>query len=116
MSLANSGVTAATYGSTVTIPVITVDAKGRVTNITNTGINFGTATVQQAQTMQVQTRNTNADHYLTFVADDNPSAGTFELVYSDGGIRYNPNANILKVIEGTIEAVSYTHLTLPTKA
>ena len=56
MSLANSGVTAATYGSTVTIPVITVDAKGRVTNITNTGINFGTATVQQAQTMQVQTR------------------------------------------------------------
>ena len=104
MSLANSGVTAATYGSTVTIPVITVDAKGRVTNITNTGINFGTATVQQAQTMQVQTRNTNADHYLTFVTDDNPSAGTFENMYSDGGIRYNPNANILKVIEGTIEA------------
>ena len=104
MSLANSGVTAATYGSTVTIPVITVDAKGRVTNITNTGINFGTATVQQAQTMQVQSRNTNADHYLTFVTDDNPSAGTFETMHSDGGLRYNPNANILKVIEGTIEA------------
>ncbi len=104
MSLANSGVTAATYGSTVTIPVITVDAKGRVTNVVNTGINFGTATVQQAQTMQVQTRSTNADHYLTFVTDDNPSSGTYEEVYSDGGIRYNPSANILKVIDGEVQA------------
>ena len=104
MSLVNSGVTAATYGSTVTIPVITVDAKGRVTNITNTGINFGTATVQQAQTMQVQTRAANADHYLTFVTDDNPSSGTYEEIYSDGGIRYNPASNILKVLAGTIEA------------
>ncbi len=104
MSLANSGVTAATYGSTVTIPVITVDAKGRVTNVVNTGINFGTATVQQAQTVQAQTRSVDADHYLTFVTDDNPSSGTFELLYSDGGVRYNPSANILKVLEGTIEA------------
>ncbi len=104
MALANSGVTAGSYGSTVTIPVITVDAKGRVTAVVNTGINFGTATVQQAQTMQVQSRAVNADHYLTFVIDDNPSSGVYETMHTDGGVRYNPNANILKVLEGVVEA------------
>jgi len=33
--LPNSGVTAATYGSTTVIPQITVDAKGRITGVTN---------------------------------------------------------------------------------
>lgn len=33
--LPNSGVTAATYGSTTLIPQITVDAKGRITGVTN---------------------------------------------------------------------------------
>lgn len=37
-NLANTGVTAGTYGNTSTIPVLTVDAKGRVTSVTNTSI------------------------------------------------------------------------------
>lgn len=37
-TLSNSGVIANTYGSSTQVPVITVDAKGRVTNITNTTI------------------------------------------------------------------------------
>ena len=37
-TLANSGVTAGTYGSATSVPAITVDAKGRVTNVTNTTI------------------------------------------------------------------------------
>ncbi|MCB8994768.1 MAG: hypothetical protein H6538_04090 [Bacteroidales bacterium] len=37
-TLANSGVTASTYGSATTVPVFAVDAKGRVTSVTNTTI------------------------------------------------------------------------------
>lgn len=37
-TLSNSGVTAATYGSSTTVPVFAVDAKGRVTSVTNTTI------------------------------------------------------------------------------
>ena len=39
-TLSNSGVIANTYGSNSQVPVITVDAKGRVTNITNTAISY----------------------------------------------------------------------------
>ena len=41
LTLANSGVTAATYGSTTAVPVITVDAKGRITSATTASV--GTA-------------------------------------------------------------------------
>ena len=40
VTLANSGVTAGTYGSATQVPVFTVDAKGRVTGVTNTSINL----------------------------------------------------------------------------
>lgn len=39
-TLSNSGVIANTYGSASVVPVITVDAKGRVTNVNNTAINY----------------------------------------------------------------------------
>jgi hypothetical protein len=39
-TLSNSGVIANTYGSASLVPVITVDAKGRVTNVNNTPINY----------------------------------------------------------------------------
>jgi len=39
-TLSTSGVIANTYGSSTQVPVITVDAKGRVTNITNTTISY----------------------------------------------------------------------------
>lgn len=38
LTLANSGVTAGTYGSTTAIPVITVDSKGRVTGVSTSTI------------------------------------------------------------------------------
>ena len=41
LTLANSGVTAATYGSQTEIPVVTVDAKGRVTSMSTASV--GTA-------------------------------------------------------------------------
>ena len=47
-TLANTGVTASTYGSSTQIPVFAVDSKGRVTSVTNTSISFGAATVASA--------------------------------------------------------------------
>ena len=90
LSLTNTGVTADTYGSTVTIPVITVDAKGRVTAVTNTGINFGTATVQQAQTIQTQARSVSADHFISFVDSNNATSGSFESLFTNAGVIFNP--------------------------
>lgn len=40
VTLANSGVLAGTYGSATQVPVFAVDAKGRVTGVTNTAINL----------------------------------------------------------------------------
>ena len=39
--LANTAVTAATYGGATAIPVITVDAQGRLTNVVNSSITVG---------------------------------------------------------------------------
>ena len=44
LTLASVG-TAGTYGNSTSVPVITTDAKGRVTGVTNTAINFPTAAV-----------------------------------------------------------------------
>jgi hypothetical protein len=41
ITLANSGVSAATYGSSSAVPVITVDAKGRITSATTTAVGSG---------------------------------------------------------------------------
>ena len=38
LTLANSGVTAATYGGAAEVPVLTVDAKGRITSATTTAV------------------------------------------------------------------------------
>ena len=44
-ALANTTVTPATYGSSTTIPVFTVDAKGRITGVTNTAVSAASGTV-----------------------------------------------------------------------
>ena len=47
-TLANTGVTSATYGSTTTIPQISIDAKGRITSASSVSVNFSSQTVAQA--------------------------------------------------------------------
>ncbi len=51
LTLASTGVTAASYGTATAVPAITVDAKGRITSASNT--NIQTATTGQLGLMQV---------------------------------------------------------------
>ncbi len=55
-TLATSGVSAGVYGSSAAIPVITVDAKGRITSATTTAFSAGVSTVG---TIDSQTKASN---------------------------------------------------------
>ncbi len=105
-TLANSGVTAATYGSSTTVPVFAVDAKGRVTSVTNTGINFAAATVSQSDSVRTISNTTsNASFYPTFV-DSNNAVAAYESLYTDAGISYNPFTDLLTVSNLTVSGIS----------
>lgn len=45
LTLANTGVTASTYGTTTSVPTIAIDGKGRITSASNTNIAFPVTTV-----------------------------------------------------------------------
>jgi hypothetical protein len=45
LTLANTGVTASTYGTSTAVPTIAVDSKGRITSASNTNITFPVTTV-----------------------------------------------------------------------
>lgn len=45
LTLANTGVTATTYGTSTSVPTIAIDGKGRITSASNTAINFPVTTV-----------------------------------------------------------------------
>ena len=82
--LTNTGVTAATYGSSSAIPSLTIDAKGRITaasttSIDSTSIANGTSNVTVAA-------NSNID----FVR-----AGNTEASVVDGGIKFTDNKKAL---------------------
>ena len=55
LDLATSGVTAATYGSATQVPVMTVDAYGRVTGVTNTTITGGGGSTSETVIFQYDT-------------------------------------------------------------
>jgi hypothetical protein len=94
--LANTGVTSATYGSSSSIPIISVDSKGRITSVTNTGINFATATVSQSDTTKTINTSLNLNYYPTFVAS-NSIAGLYQDFYTGDGIVFNPNTSSLGI-------------------
>jgi hypothetical protein len=91
VTLANSGVTANTYGNTTTYPVITVDAKGRVTTVT------------------AQTISTPASGVTTF----NTRSGAVSLTAADItgnstiGLNYTPvSSNTSGTINGSLTLTS----------
>jgi hypothetical protein len=61
LTLANTGVTATTYGTTTAVPTIAIDSKGRITNASNTNIAFPVTTVNGASGTVVLTTSNIAE-------------------------------------------------------
>ena len=80
-TLAASGVTPGTYGSSTTVPVVTVDAKGRITSVTTTtpGITVGSTVVTSGVTNGLLYANGS-------VLGNLATLGSGVLVTSAGGI------------------------------
>lgn len=123
--LATSGVIANTYGSASQVPVITVDNKGRITELTTTNVagvtNFvytnanttltistadggsfkakiadNTINAKVANTVTlIATNSTDATHYIAFV----DSATGDENIRTDTGLTYNPSSGILDAVD-----------------
>jgi hypothetical protein len=98
LTLANSGVTAGTYGSTTLVPVVTVDAKGRVTNVTTAAIS-GSLTFTGDVT---GTGTTGTSTGLTLAASG-VTAGTYTKVTVDtkGRVTVGASATTSDISEGT---------------
>ena len=57
LNLANTAVTAATYGSASNVAQVTIDAQGRITNATNVAIAISNSAVSGLGTMSIQNAN-----------------------------------------------------------
>lgn len=77
-TLANSGVTAGTYGSSSAVPVVTVDAKGRVTGVSTSAIS-GSITF----TGDVTGSGTTGSSTALTLANSGVTAGTYQSVTVD---------------------------------
>jgi len=84
-----SGVVAATYGTASAVPVFTVNAKGVVTNVTNTTIAISNTQVSGLGTMSTQNANsvaiTGGAIDGTTIGGTTPAAGTFTSVTMTSG-------------------------------
>jgi hypothetical protein len=88
----------AAFGSDTLIPKVKLDNKGRVIEIENVGIDFGTATVNQSNKIKVVENDNDSKHYLTFISSDSePLSTAYYDLYGDDGLEYNPSSNLLSV-------------------
>ncbi len=106
-TLDNTGVTAGTYGNTdgTSYSRFTVDSKGRITSASNVGIDFTTATVSQSNSIRTVSTSTNVNHFLTFV-DSNNTTASYESLYTDGNIFYNPSSDLLTLSNITVSGIA----------
>lgn len=107
LTLANSGVTAGSYGSSSAVPVITVDAKGRVTAVSTSSIS-GSLTFTGDVT---GSGSTGSSTTLT-LANSGVAAGTYTKVTVDAKGRVTTGASLasgdLPTYTGTITSSQVT--------
>lgn len=81
LTLANSGATAGSYGSSSAIPVLTVDAKGRITSISTTAVNIPSGSL--TFTGDVSGTGTTGSTTTLSLANSGVTAGTYKSVTVD---------------------------------
>jgi hypothetical protein len=87
LTLANTGVTATTYGTSTSVPTIAVDGKGRITSASNTNIAFPVTTVNgQAGTVVLTTSNVaeGSNQYFTTARAQAAISGTAPISVASG--------------------------------
>ena len=110
LTLANSGVTAGTYGSATNIPQLAVDAKGRITSVTNVAVSIpsGSLTFTGDVTGSGSTGSTTT---LTLAASG-VTAGTYTKVTVDAKGRVTTGASLasadLPTYTGTLTSSQVT--------
>jgi hypothetical protein len=87
LTLANTGVTATTYGTSTAVPTIAIDSKGRITSASNTNITFPVTTVNgQAGTVVLTTTNVaeGTNQYFTTARAQAAITGTAPISVASG--------------------------------
>jgi len=104
-ALTGNATTATTLETARNIGGVSFNGSG---NIDLPGVNTAgnQNTTGNAATVSTQSRAVDAAHFLTFVTDNNGSA-TAESLFTDAGIAYNPNGNVLTT---TVTAAQYSDL------
>jgi len=109
IAIANTGITAATYGSASVVPVVTLNAQGQVTSVSNTAISIPTGQVSGLGTIASQNANavniSGGDINGTTIGGTTPSPATFTTLTATG------NTSLVNVVagnwQGTPVAVLY---------
>lgn len=103
-TLSSTGVVANTYGSATQVPVFTVDAKGRITGVTNTTITAGAGTVTSVQ-------GSGGTTGLTFSGGPVTSSGTLTLggtlAIANGGTGQTTQQLAINSLAGAVTSGAY---------
>jgi hypothetical protein len=98
LTLANTGVTATTYGTSTAVPTIAVDSKGRITSASNTNITFPVTTVNGfAGTVVLTTADVaegGANQYFTTARAQAAITGTAPISVASGVVSITQSSAI----------------------
>jgi hypothetical protein len=97
LTLANTGVTATTYGTSTAVPTIAVDSKGRITSASNTNITFPVTTVNgQAGTVVLTTSDVaeGSNQYFTTARAQAAISGTAPISVASGVVSITQSSAI----------------------
>ena len=96
IELTASGVSSGTYGNSTSIPTITVDSKGRVTNASQSSISYDNYSNWKFTTDTSGNVNVASGDLLSIVGD-----GNVNVTHSGNTITISSNADINSVVAGT---------------